>query len=102
MGVPASSYVSEVDLLKDEIKVVFRSVKRDSRENDTGNTDVRKEFKIFPVNDKLREYRLQWLSNVDRGEDICISKMGVRYRPKGKRRVEQPRTRWEVESEQAI
>ena len=87
-------------LLKDKMKVemrFLRAVKGCSRQDRIHNTAIREELRIFSINDKLREYRQGWLNHLDRMDDNRIPRMALQYKPKGRRRIGRPKTRWKVE-----
>lgn len=66
-----------------------------TRQDHVRNSDIGEELNIFSFDDKRMEYRQKWLDRVHRMEGNRIPKMDLENRPKGKRRVERPRTRGE-------
>jgi len=48
------------------------------------------EFKVEPVDEKLRRYKLNWLQQVKRKNNSRIPKIMLNFRPNGQRRLGSP------------
>jgi hypothetical protein len=51
-----------------------------------GNEEVSEEFKVEPVAEKLRRYKLNWLRNVTSVNNNRTPKIMLNYTPDGRRR----------------
>jgi hypothetical protein len=58
------------------------------------SADIRVQLGIFNINDKLRQYKINWREHIHRMDDNRLPK-NVNYKPEGRRNIGRPRTRWE-------
>jgi predicted nucleic acid-binding Zn-ribbon protein len=72
----------------------LRSVKGRTRLDKIRNEDIRKELRVFSINDRIRRYRQDSLEHVERMEEGRVPKQALWYRTKGRRDPDRPRRRW--------
>ena len=58
------------------------------------NDYIRRELRIIGILDKIDEYRLNWLSHLQRMPQSRIPLKSYRYRPQGRRTTGRPKKRW--------
>jgi hypothetical protein len=58
------------------------------------NEDIRNEWVISPLSEKMIEYRNKWKAHLQRMEHTCIPLQAYKYKPSGKRDIDRPRRRW--------
>jgi hypothetical protein len=70
------------------------TVKGCTRLDQIKNKDIRKELGIFPLNEKIIEYRNKWKAHLQRMEHAHIPLQAYKYQPPRKRDIDRPRKRW--------
>jgi hypothetical protein len=102
MAVPTLTYSSETWTLTKkqrqkietaEIKFL-RNVARYTLKDKIRNTVIRNELKIFSVNNRIQNKRLNWINHVARMEPERIHKQLMDYTPRGTRSIGRPKLRW--------
>jgi hypothetical protein len=58
------------------------------------NTVIRNELKVFSVNNRIQNNRLNWIHHVGRMEPESIPKQLMDYKPRGTRSIGRPKSRW--------
>jgi hypothetical protein len=58
------------------------------------NTVIRNELKVFSVNNRIHNNRLNWIHHVGRMEPERIPKQLMDYTPRGTRSNGRPKSRW--------
>jgi hypothetical protein len=58
------------------------------------NEDIRNEFGISPLSEKIIKYRYKWKAHLKRMEHTRIPLYAYKYQPSGKRNIDRPRRRW--------
>jgi hypothetical protein len=56
--------------------------------------DIRNELDIYPLSEKIIEYRNKWKPHLKRMEHTRIPLQAYKYQPSGKRDIDRPRRRW--------
>jgi hypothetical protein len=59
------------------------------------NEDIRKEFGISPLSEKIIEYRNKWKAHLQRMEHTRIPLQAYKYQPTGKRDIGRPKNTME-------
>jgi hypothetical protein len=72
----------------------LRSLLGLTRSDHQRNTTVREKLKVEHVVDEIQSYLNNWLQHVKRMEHSRIPRMALEYKPKIKRDVGRPKTRW--------
>jgi hypothetical protein len=102
MAVPTILYGSEVWVTKErqlsrvqaaEMRYL-RSVKGCTREDHIRNEDIRRELRVAPLCEVIKNNKENWRSHVTRMQDGRYPKEILNYRPTGKRSIGRPRKRW--------
>jgi hypothetical protein len=55
---------------------------------------IRNEFGISPLSEKITEYRNTWKAHLQKMEHNHIPLQAYKYQPSGKRDIDRPRRRW--------
>jgi hypothetical protein len=71
----------------------LRSVKRCTRMDHIRN-EIRTEFEMYEIQDKITEYRIRWSARLQRMDSSRLPKQALLYKPRGRRYVGRPRKRW--------
>jgi hypothetical protein len=71
----------------------LRTVKGCTRLDQIRNEDVRSEFRISPLSEKIIEYRNKWKAHLQRMENTRIPLQAYKYQPSGKRDIGRRRRR---------
>ena len=50
---------------------------------------------IFNINDKLKQYKINWRQNVQRMDDNRLPKKNLNYKDEGRRNIGKSETRWD-------
>jgi hypothetical protein len=58
------------------------------------NTVIRNELKVFSLNNRIQNSRLNWIHHVGRMEPERIPKQLMDYTPGGTRSIGRPKSRW--------
>ena len=58
-------------------------------------SDIREQFGILNINDKLTQYKINWREHIQRMDDNRLPKTILNYKPEGRRNIGRPQTRWE-------
>jgi hypothetical protein len=102
MAVPTLTYNSETWTLTKkqrqkietaEIKFL-RNVTRYTLKDKIRNTMIRNELKIFSVNNRIQNNRLNWINHVARMDPERFHKQLMDYTPRGTRSIGRPKSRW--------
>ena len=60
------------------------------------SSDIREQFGIFNINDKLTQYKINLGEHIQRMDDNRLPKKKIlNYKPKGRRNIGRPQTRWD-------
>ena len=59
-----------------------------------GSSDIREQFGIFNINDKLTQYKINWREHLQRRDDKQTTQK-KNYKPEGRRNIGRPQTRWD-------
>lgn len=102
MAVPALLYGSEVWVSSNSTKRkiqstemrFLRKTKGCTRMDKIRNEEIRTELQIFSINDKIDNYRNNWLQHINRMDNSRLPKALYTYRPLGSRNVGRPEKRW--------
>jgi hypothetical protein len=72
----------------------LRSILELIKLNHQRNTTIREKVKVEHIVDEIQSYQTNWLQQVKRMEHARIPRMALEYKPKGKRDIDRPKTRW--------
>ena len=50
---------------------------------------------MFNINDKLTQYKINWMEHTQRMDDNRLPENILNYKPEGRRNIGRPQTRWE-------
>jgi hypothetical protein len=73
----------------------LRYVKGCTRLDKIRNKDIRKEFGVFSINDRIRKDRQDWLEHAERMDEGRVPKQALWYRPKRRGDPGRPHRRWD-------
>jgi hypothetical protein len=72
----------------------LRTVKGCTRLDQVRNENIINDLGIFPLIEKIIEYRNKWKAHMQRMEHTLIPLQAYKYQPSGKRDIARPRRRW--------